>query len=215
MMYILALGLKQTFAWYFYLLFSIFIGSPHQIIYIQSDHLLGCCFSWWCRQWSHQRPPWSRSNNLRCRRGTNSFKTAFPISLHRLHLRWAEQKRLEWWPAKPERERPMSVLNVEYITPAARPIWMSHNRCFHVFRSITDLSGRRSSRDGRCRCQRENCRRLWCRLTCQIGPQCHSQKRRQNSTRQTQAWGRRMKTLWFVLFGASPFHNLPPWAACI
>ena len=80
-------------------------------------------------------------------------------------------------------ERPMSVLNVEYITPA-RPIWMSHNRCFHVFRSITDLSGRSSSRDGRCRCQ-PNCRRLWFRLTCQIGPQCLSQKPRQNSTPQT------------------------------
>ena len=84
-------------------------------------------------------------------------------------------------------ERPIYVLNVEYITmPAARPIWMSHNRYFHVLRSITDLSGRHSSRDDRCRCQPRCWRRVQCRLTCQIGPQCLSQKPRQNSTpRQT------------------------------
>lgn len=105
-------------------------------------------------------------------------------------------------------ERSMPVLNVEYITPA-RPIWMSHNRCFHVFRSITDLSGRSSSRGGLCRCQ-QSCRRLWCRLTiCPIGPQCPSQKRHLNSTQQT-AWGKRMRILWFVIFVALVFITCRP-----
>ena len=88
-----------------------------------------------------------------------------------------------WLMASPERPPlSMSDLNVEYITPAC-PIWMSHNRCFHVLRSITDLSGRSSSRAvpliGLCRCQR-NWRRLWCRLTSRIGPQCLWQKHRLN-----------------------------------
>ena len=141
------------------------------------------------RPWSPPSPNlWSQSSNLRCRRGTNSFKTDSPISrhpppahprLHLEHLRWAQS----WLMASPERPPlSMSDLNVEYITPAC-PIWMSHNRCFHVLRSITDLSGRSSSRAvpliGLCRCQR-NWRRLWCRLTSRIGPQCLWQKHRLN-----------------------------------
>lgn len=116
------------------------------------------------------------SRNEFIQNGFSNFATSATSGTASKVSRRAKQT---WMMAEPERA-PISVLNVEYITPAS-PIWMSHNRCFHGFRSITDLSGRSSSRGGRCRCQ-PNCRRLSCRLTCcRIASlQCPSQKRRQN-----------------------------------